>query len=173
MNPVTARANPGSLIELDQCPSCGGIWCDRWELFPVQPGEAERLETLDHELLRSRRPARRENLYCPRCTAPLASPADPLLGPDLRLRRCLRCDGIWLKRGQLSRYKRWQEKIREKKLPRDVDLKRLGRLADDPNAWVVTGTGGMFAYPRGRETEVAMSGLLREVLEALVRLIFQ
>lgn len=32
MNSVAVRANPGSLIELDQCAQCGGIWCDKWEL---------------------------------------------------------------------------------------------------------------------------------------------
>jgi hypothetical protein len=34
MRQVTARANPGSLIQLEQCAECGGIWCDKWELFP-------------------------------------------------------------------------------------------------------------------------------------------
>ena len=51
MKPVTARANPGSLIELDQCDHCGGIWCDKWELFPIQADEAARLEPADQELL--------------------------------------------------------------------------------------------------------------------------
>ena len=51
MKPVTARANPGSLIELDQCDQCGGIWCDKWELFPIQADEAARLEPADQELL--------------------------------------------------------------------------------------------------------------------------
>lgn len=44
MRQVTARANPGSLIQLDQCAECGGIWCDKWELFPIQTDEATRLE---------------------------------------------------------------------------------------------------------------------------------
>ena len=35
MRQVTARANPGSLIQLDQCAECGDIWCDKWELFPI------------------------------------------------------------------------------------------------------------------------------------------
>jgi Zn-finger nucleic acid-binding protein len=52
MKPVTARANPGSLIELDQCGQCGGIWCDKWELFPIQADESARLEPADQELLR-------------------------------------------------------------------------------------------------------------------------
>jgi hypothetical protein len=52
MKPVTARANPGSLIELDQCGQCGGIWCDKWELFPIEADEAAHLELADQELLR-------------------------------------------------------------------------------------------------------------------------
>jgi Zn-finger nucleic acid-binding protein len=29
MNEVKAEAITGYLIVLDQCPHCGGIWCDR------------------------------------------------------------------------------------------------------------------------------------------------
>ena len=52
MAEVAARAAPGSLIQLDQCRKCGGIWCDKWELFPVDGDEAERLEPVDINLLR-------------------------------------------------------------------------------------------------------------------------
>jgi hypothetical protein len=51
MNEVTARANPGSLIQLDQCAQCGGIWCDKWELFPIDPDQASRLDFVDEKLL--------------------------------------------------------------------------------------------------------------------------
>ena len=35
MREVTAHARTGYGLLLDQCPRCGGIWCDRWELFPL------------------------------------------------------------------------------------------------------------------------------------------
>jgi Zn-finger nucleic acid-binding protein len=173
---VTARANPGSLIELDQCQQCGGIWCDKWELFPIQAGEAERLEPVNQELLSSP-PARRKKrkLYCPRCTAPLAKPHDPLFGPEIQFERCLKCDGIWLKRGQLTTYKRRQQKIREEKMGAEAMVGRLAEYYNDPKQWVVTGTQGMFAYPRGVEegsetVEKTLGGAFRIVLQTLVRM---
>ncbi len=46
MKQVSARADPGRLIVLDQCARCGGVWCDKWELFPIAPEEAKRIDPL-------------------------------------------------------------------------------------------------------------------------------
>ena len=35
MDQVTAHARSGYCLILDQCRRCGGIWCDRWELYPL------------------------------------------------------------------------------------------------------------------------------------------
>jgi Zn-finger nucleic acid-binding protein len=176
MKAVTARANPGSLIQLDQCPQCGGIWCDKWELFPIQADEAARLEPVNQELLRSLRRIEKRKLYCPRCTASLAAPREPLLGPDLQLRRCPKCDGIWLNRGQFSKYKHHQKRIREEKLGTEAIVRKVEEIYQDPKHWVVTGTKGMFAHPRGMEEESnetlenTMRGGLSLVLQTLVRM---
>ena len=66
MNPVTAKANPGTLIQLDQCGQCGGIWCDKWELFPIDPDEAERVDAVDEKLLTNLVTPAAKTLYCPR-----------------------------------------------------------------------------------------------------------
>jgi Zn-finger nucleic acid-binding protein len=177
MNAVTARANPGSLIQLDQCRQCGGMWCDKWELFPIQPDEAARLEPVDQELLRSIQPSAKKRLYCPRCTAALTAPKEPLLSPDLQLRRCPKCDGIWLNRGQFSNYKRHQRRVREEKLEPDAIVGKIDEIYHDPKHWVVTGTQGMFAYPRGMEeenteaVENTVSGGFKIVLQTLVRML--
>jgi Zn-finger nucleic acid-binding protein len=177
MNAVTARANPGSLIQLDQCPQCGGIWCDKWELFPIQANEAARLEPVNQELLRSIGSIEKRKLYCPRCTAPLAAPREPLLSPDLQLRRCLKCDGIWLNRGQFSQYKHHQKRVREEKLGTEAIIGKVQEIYQDPKHWVVTGTKGMFAYPRGIEEEGnetienTMRGGFRLILQTLVRMV--
>ena len=74
MSEVVLPANPGQLIVLDQCQRCGGIWCDKWELFPIDSAAAEKLERVDEAKLR--RPAvaeAPEELFCPRCTAKLFS----------------------------------------------------------------------------------------------------
>lgn len=175
MNAVTARANPGSLIELDQCPRCGGIWCDKWELFPIQPDEAAKLEPVDQELLRAPTPTTKRALYCPRCTARLAILKDPTLGPDLQFRRCPKCDGIWLNRGQLTRYKMRQRQMRMTKMGSEALVQNIGDVYQDPNSWVVTGTGGMFAQPRGVEENGAtlgesLRGSVKLALQALLRM---
>ena len=77
MNEVSVRANPGSLIQLDQCRQCGGIWCDKWELFPIDTDEAERLDSLDEKLLATLTKPVPKTLYCPRCTSKLASLKEP------------------------------------------------------------------------------------------------
>jgi Zn-finger nucleic acid-binding protein len=152
MKEVTAHANPGQLIILDQCSKCGGIWCDKWELFPIQADEARRLERADDQLLREPQPIdNKKTLYCPRCTARLLAGKDPALPPDLQLQRCLKCDGIWLNRGQFTRFKAEQQRVRADKMSETKLAGKLTEVMQDPNAWVVTGTKGMFAYPRGEE----------------------
>jgi Zn-finger nucleic acid-binding protein len=175
MNPVTARANPGSLIELDQCAQCGGIWCDKWELFPIQPDEAARLEPADQDLLRAPLPLMKKELFCPRCTARMSVVKDSSLGADVQFQRCLKCDAIWLNRGQFTRYKNHQKKARSKTMGGKVTGGKLQKPDQDPTPWVVTGTKGMFAYPTGEETiETGTSSLNRAaemVLERLLRMV--
>jgi Zn-finger nucleic acid-binding protein len=177
MKEVTAHANPGQLIILDQCSKCGGIWCDKWELFPIQADEAGRLERADDQLLREPQPiGDKEPLYCPRCTARLLAARDPTLPPDLQLRRCLKCDGIWLNRGQLVRFKEEQQKVRANKMSETKLAGRLTEVVQDPKAWVVTGTKGMFAYPRGEEEDNeilpnSMKNAAQLVLRTLARML--
>ena len=125
MNPVTAKANPGTLIQLDQCAQCGGIWCDKWELFPIDPDEAERLDSVDEKLLAAPAGPAAKTLYCPRFTAKLQSCSDPMLPKDLQLKRCWRCDGIWVNRGELRRYKRQQGKTRKEKLGAEAIVRKI------------------------------------------------
>jgi Zn-finger nucleic acid-binding protein len=171
MNEVTAHANPGQLIILDQCPKCGGIWCDKWELFPIQAEEASRLDPVDDRLLRELRPIDdKKKLYCPRCTAQLLSAKDSALPPDLQLRRCLKCDGIWLNRGQFTRFKAEQQKIRANKMAHAKLAGKLTEMVQDPKSWVVTGTKGMFAYPRGEEES---NETIQETVKNAAKLVLQ
>lgn len=105
MTEVTGRANTGYLILLDQCPTCGGIWCDRWELFPLDADEARRLDPVDEKHLAGRVPVATSDGTCPRCGIPLKPFRDPTLPPDTRIERCRRCDGMWFNRGELGRTK--------------------------------------------------------------------
>jgi Zn-finger nucleic acid-binding protein len=175
MKPVTARANPGSLIELDQCTQCGGIWCDKWEIFPIQTDEAARLEPADQELLRALVPLTSKELFCPRCTGRISAVKEPSLAADVQFQRCLKCDGIWLNRGQFTRYKNHQKKVRSKRMGVKVPAGKSQKPDHDSKSWVVTGTKGMFAYPAGEETIEAgadsLSSAAALILERLLRMV--
>lgn len=171
MTEVVVPANPGQLIVLDQCHSCGGIWCDKWELFPIDSAAAGKLERVDEAKLR--RPAAAQapqELFCPRCTAKLLAAHDPSLPPDLRLRRCFKCDGIWLNHGQLTQFKAHQLSVRRKTFGSEALASQVSAVIQDPKSWVVTGTEGMFAYPQGEEENVETVG---ESLKSAAKLIAQ
>ena len=176
MAEVTARANPGSLIQLDQCRICGGIWCDKWELFPLDSDETQRLDPVDENLLRDALKLPPKTLYCPRCADELHVFADPILPPDVQLQRCRHCDGIWLNRGQLRRYKNYQQKTRQQKMGSEAIAAKLPEVYADPKAWVVTGTKGIFAYPRGEEANddvvaKSLGDAAKLILQSLARMI--
>lgn len=108
MAQVTARARSGYCLLLDQCHRCGGIWCDRWELYPLDAAEAARLDPLDERRLHTATVAAPPATpgRCPRCTTPLRRFRDPTLPADADIERCQICDGMWLNRGTLARVKR-------------------------------------------------------------------
>ena len=176
MKEVSARANPGTLIVLDQCGKCGGIWCDKWELFPIDPEEASRLDPLDERLLQNPVKIEEKPLYCPRCGVQLHAFHDPLLPQEIHLQRCPRCDGIWLNRGQFSRYKQFQKKTREEKLDHEEVIRKLAEAYHDPKSWVTTGVRGIYAYPHpqveaDRWASKALSGAFSLIFQALLRLV--
>ncbi len=173
MKPVTARANPGSLIELDQCGQCGGIWCDKWELFPIQADESARLEPADQELLRVPLASVKKELFCSRCTARMSAINEPSLGADVQFQRCLKCDAIWLNRGQFTRYKNHQKKVRSKNLGAKTTGKKLPKTDRNEKSWVVTGTKGMFAYPAGEETIKTGGDSLTNIAEMVLQKLLQ
>src|SRR6266853_692928 len=51
MREVHAEATTGYCVLLDQCPACGGIWCDRWELYPVTGAAAAKIDRVDGDTL--------------------------------------------------------------------------------------------------------------------------
>lgn len=176
MAQVTARATPGTLIQVDQCKRCGGIWCDKWELFPLDADEADNLDPVDENLLRNSTQLTRKTLYCPRCADELAVFADPILPKEIRLQRCRHCDGLWLNRGQFRRYKEYQQGTRRKKMSGAKIAAKLPEVYADPKSWVVTGTKGIFAYPRGgadneEAIEPSLKNATKSALQTLIRLL--
>ena len=176
MKEVRARANPGQLIILDQCGQCGGVWCDKWELFPLDSNDAEKIDPIDQDRLKDLTSLTNRPLYCPRCTAALQFVVEAMLPKDIHLSRCLRCDGIWLNRGQLRRYKEYQQQTRSAKLGKNANTAKLPLTDQRGNSWIVTGTGGMFAYPQGEQesndaVEKSASAAGKVIVQSLLRLI--
>lgn len=137
MNEVKAPATTGYLIVLDQCPRCGGIWCDRWELYPITAAAAAQLDSVDQPALRQPVAPADEQLECPRCRARMRRFRDPMLPEDARIERCPNCDGMWLNRGELRRLK--DRNARQLPPPVTVPDSELNRLAThaagDPRSW--------------------------------------
>ncbi|MGD0946465.1 MAG: zf-TFIIB domain-containing protein [Candidatus Binatia bacterium] len=147
MNEVRAEAKTGYMVMLDQCPRCGGIWCDRWELYPVTEAAAERIDAVDQEALhRSVEPAD-EQLECPRCRARMFRFRDPAIPADARIERCPNCDGMWLNRGELRRFKEHGTPPGTAALVQpphssasEQELDRLTHRTLDPKSWPTVST---------------------------------
>ena len=102
---VSAEAALGYCVVLDQCPQCRGVWCDRWELYPITAAAATRLDPVDGDALRQPTTVPPSPLECPRCRARLQAFRDAWLPADMCIGRCPNCDGLWLNRGQLRHVK--------------------------------------------------------------------
>lgn len=69
-------------VELDACPSCGGLWFDRGELARASPQPPAGVVS-----------GTKSALTCPRCRVELF---DELLGPaETPAQTCFRCKGVW------------------------------------------------------------------------------
>jgi len=122
---VTAEAALGYYVVLDQCPRCGGVWCDRWELYPITAAAAARLDPVDGDALRRPTTVPSSPLECPRCRARLRAFRDAWLPADMCIGRCPNCDGLWLNRGQLRHVK----SIPRRGQPRPVHPAQVDDLA--------------------------------------------
>jgi predicted Zn finger-like uncharacterized protein len=145
MNEVRAEAKTGYMVMLDQCPRCGGVWCDRWELYPVTEAAAERIDAVDKEALHQATPPAEEQLKCPRCRARMFRFRDPTIPADARIERCPNCDGMWLNRGELRRFKEHGAPVAAAAPPSPADEQELDRLTHrtlDPKAWPTVSTLG-------------------------------
>ena len=135
MTEVAAPASVGYWVLLDQCPQCGGIWCDRWELYPVTAAGADQIDRVDQEALRQPTPVENRQLECPRCRARLRQFRDPSLPRDAHIARCPNCDGVWLNRGELRRFKHRgvESRLREPHVT-EKQLDKLAARAVPPSA---------------------------------------
>jgi Zn-finger nucleic acid-binding protein len=97
------RKSRVSSVEVDECPSCKGLWFDDEEQALAKDQTRPDLFWLDLELWKHREHfhASRRRLLCPDC-------AKPLVGIEYGAARvvvdaCAACHGIWLDKGEFQR----------------------------------------------------------------------
>jgi Zn-finger nucleic acid-binding protein len=126
MHEVKIVSHYGVPIIIDQCEKCGGIWFDEAELFRAKQGEAERIETLDAEILRTPATIENSTLLCPRSEVKMRRFTDRYFPQDIVLVRCPLCHWIWLNRGAFRKYQQFRQGLMrpKKKSPQDEGLQK-------------------------------------------------
>lgn len=104
---VVVKSHYGVKIELNQCPCCGGVWCDDLEMHRVSSKSALWLGKLDAKKLQELVEIKKK-LICPKCGNLLKEFKDPFFPKQIKLEHCSQCGGFWLNRGELSQFKKWQ-----------------------------------------------------------------
>jgi Zn-finger nucleic acid-binding protein len=131
MYQVKIEGHYGQPILLEQCKECGGIWFDEMELFSAKYGEAEKIEVVDSKNLWTPTNIEKRILKCPLDESELFRFKDRYFLKGIILERCPSCNGIWLNRGDFTKFQRAQQELKrpkergseDKKL--EEDIKRL------------------------------------------------
>ena len=125
MHEVKIVSHYGQPIIVDQCEKCGGIWFDESGLFRAKQGEAEKIEVLNTEILRTPSTIENSSLICPRDQTTMHRFTDKYFPQDIVLVRCPSCHGIWLNRGTFTKYQQFRQKLMPKK--KSSQDERLGK----------------------------------------------
>ena len=124
MRQAKIASHYGGPIFVDQCRECGGIWFDESELFRAKQGEAEKIEAVNAEILRTPSTIESSRLTCPRDNAAMHRFTDKYFPQDIVFVRCPSCRGIWLNRGIFTRYQQFRRQLMrpKKRSPQDERL---------------------------------------------------
>ena len=125
MRQVEIASHYGGPIFVDQCERCGGIWFDESNLFRAKQGEAEKIEALNAEMLRTPSVIENSTLCCPRDRGVMLRFTDKYFPQDIVLVRCPSCHGIWLNRGTFTKYQQFRQKFMPKK--KSLEEESLGK----------------------------------------------
>ena len=144
----------GQPILLEQCKECGGIWFDEMELFSARHGEAEKIEVFNSKSLWTPTNIEKRILRCPLDQSELFQFKDRYFLKGIILERCPSCSGIWLNRGDFTKFQQARQELKrpkerssqDKKLEEDIEhilsehhaeaasntLEKLGRFLSMP-----------------------------------------
>jgi Zn-finger nucleic acid-binding protein len=87
-------------VEVDLCPSCGGLWLDHGEIERIGRGKTEEMDKLRTALTGRTQPdpASETTASCPACPGQLK---EVVLGP-VHVDYCTKCHGVFLDKGELD-----------------------------------------------------------------------
>jgi Zn-finger nucleic acid-binding protein len=191
MHQVKIISHYGQPIILEQCEKCGGIWFDESELYRAKQGEAEKIELLDPEILRNPTTIESPRLICPRDQTVLSQFTDRYFPKDIILERCPSCNGIWLNRGEFTKYQRFRQELKrpkekgnkEKKLEESINqliasyqsggttkvMGRLGKFLSTPVEDYISGPSDSSQISPSAENAVNLTmSILMTILRALI-----
>ena len=123
MHQVRAASHYGQTVALDQCPDCGGIWFDYFELYQVAHGESEKIEQINAAAFVTLTPLKNIQLCCPKDKAKLINFKDPGFPKEIIVARCPECKGFWLNRGELIKYDKYRRSFNQPQLITEEDVK--------------------------------------------------
>ena len=123
MHQVKIKSHYGQPIILEQCEGCGGIWFDESELFSAKQGTAENIELLDSEILNTPSQIEKSALKCPKDHTELFRFKDRYFPMGIILERCSNCSGIWLNRGDFTKFQKARGKLKRPVEKRQSDKK--------------------------------------------------
>jgi Zn-finger nucleic acid-binding protein len=96
---VLDKARVGD-VEVDLCPSCGGLWLDHGEIERIGRGKPDEMDNLRTALVGRSEPDQPSDTQssCPACPGQLK---EVVLGP-VHVDYCTKCHGVFLDRGELD-----------------------------------------------------------------------
>ena len=101
------KKNYESLVEIDECPKCSGIWLDQGELEKIQDIQendySEDLKKVPNEMIAAYEKARQQNaadITCPNCKVEMFKKEG--YGTQIVIDKCPKCFGVWLNKGELK-----------------------------------------------------------------------
>lgn len=134
MRQVTAESHYGGPVILDQCPTCGGIWFDQFELYSAKTGQAEKIEMLDKEILTRLDQVIESPFRCPHDRTQLIRFSDVNFPKEITVARCPACSGFWLNRGEFTKYQKARHNKGTRAKSSEVDLnlqKQIRELVEE------------------------------------------
>jgi Zn-finger nucleic acid-binding protein len=124
MTQVKIESHYGQPILLEQCKECGGIWFEETELFSARNGEAEKIDIFDSKSLWTPTNMATRIRRCPLDQSELFRFKDRYFLKGIILERCPSCNGIWLNRGDFTKFQHTRQELKQPKdrSPKDKKL---------------------------------------------------